>query len=88
MQLGQSPLLTAVFVGDPHSGIDGPLTQALVFGIGVDLGDDHIAAIAASSLQITPTGGVILTRRDNLEEISPHGHKVVSRPKILTPGST
>ena len=59
MQLGQGPLLTTVFVSDPHASIYGPLTQALMFGVGVDLRDHHIATIAATSLQIAPAGGVV-----------------------------
>jgi hypothetical protein len=81
MQLGQCPLFAAVFVGNPHTGIDGPLTQALVFGIGVNLGDDHVAAIPVPTLQVAPAGGVVLNWRNDLEKVPAYRHEVVLQTK-------
>jgi hypothetical protein len=75
-------MLVGVLVGNPHAMVYGPLTQSLLFGKAVNLGDDHVATVAVPSFQIAASRRVVLNRRNHFQKIPAHGHQVVGQTKL------
>ena len=74
----------AVLVGHAHP--DRLATRAARRQIRA-LGDDHVAAIAATTVQIATRRGALACGRHHLEEPLPMGKRAFSSPYFPTPGS-